>query len=242
MMEHQLNDEVSQHFRSADELGPYRSVSSLAVAALLLSLCSLVAFISPLLVVVPLAAIGTALLALARIGSHRDSLIGSGLARVALALAIALTVAPSVRDIVRSELTFRQADVAARQWLANVSSNRFAEALEGITGTAYMRIQQTAGSNTPPVDQGREFAAKLFSEDPLVYAARCGKANSQAVFLSAEKQVFLTTRPPQVVANYQAACADGQSAQISLVLKRALTRDGTVFWLVDSWGLGFPTE
>ena len=72
---------------------PYRSLSGLAVASLILGVMSAVVFVDWLLAILPATAIVLAVLALRQIRSIGNECAGSGLARTGMALAIAFWIA-----------------------------------------------------------------------------------------------------------------------------------------------------
>lgn len=177
--------------RSADELGQYRSMSTLAVAAFLLGLGSVLTFVTPMLVAIPLTAIAIAGLALAKIHSSGGSLTGSWLARAGLVLAIIFAVAAYAHVYVRDSLSIRHADVAAQKWLASVSAGRMEEALETMTPSALMKLRPPAGGrNVPPPPFDRDVAVEILRQDPLIHVVEPASASKGVVFRLLQGRFF----------------------------------------------------
>ena len=130
--------EATDDPRDVDELGQYRSLSTLAVMAFLLGLVSMLTFITPSLVVIPLTAMAVAALALTRIHSSAGALTGGWLARTGLVLAIVFAVAAFSRVSLRDHLSIQLAEAAARQWLSAVSTGQTEEALKMMTPSGLM--------------------------------------------------------------------------------------------------------
>jgi len=220
---------------SAGELGSYRSLSTLAVVAFVLGLISPVVFISPLLLVLPLAAVGTALLALAKISASSGGLSGAGLARCGFALAIVFGVAATARITVRNELFRRQAAAAARQWLSLVAANQIEKAADMLTYAARERLRPPSppGQRAPAVDRSQ--AAALLRQDPLVRIL---------VPLQQQKHLIFTCRKATTVANsggkrvqctYKITNSPAAPAALIVAVRRSQGAQGRVDWLIDAW-------
>lgn len=122
MTQPEMQELRSEDAYDADELGQYRPVSGLAVAALLLGAASPAAFISPLLLAVPLVGAAVALIATAKIRSSHGGMTGINLARTGLVLAVLFGVASATRLVVRDSLMQRKAEVPGVAWRVNVES------------------------------------------------------------------------------------------------------------------------
>jgi hypothetical protein len=118
----ELDDAVG----AAAESG-YQSLCPWATLALILAILSPTALVTPLLLAIPAAAVGAALLALARIRRSDGALTGARMARWAMTIAIACVIAPIVRDQVRNALMRRQTTAVAEAWLAQVAQGQVAE-------------------------------------------------------------------------------------------------------------------
>lgn len=236
-----MSSDLTDNPRSVDELGQYRSLSTLAVAAFLLGLCSVLAFIAPALVAIPLIAIAVALLALAKIRSSAGALTGSLLARSGLVLAIVFAVAAFAHVYVRDSLSIRLASVAAQKWLSSVSTGRIDEALDVMTPSAVMNLRpQPAGRDVPPPPFDRDVAVGMLRLDPLVHAVEPAPDSSEVLFRSTEGVFFWAGRDPEVAFRFEAAGTHAEQVELSLMLKRKLGPKNEVVWLVSSWTLINP--
>src|SRR5690606_17644014 len=130
--------------------GRYTSLSSLAVGAFLLGLGSLVALLTPLLVVIPFAGVIVSLFALVRISRSAGALSGRNLAMAGLALSVICGVASPLRVTMRDSLYSKQADQAARAWLRDVANNDLAGAMEQLTGNAKSGLMAPPSPGGPP--------------------------------------------------------------------------------------------
>ena len=238
----EATDDFRGAARNVDELGQYRSLSTLAVAAFLLGLGSVVAFAAQPLVVVPLTAVAVALLALSKIRSSAGALTGSWLARAGLALAILFAVGAFSRVYVRNNLSVGLADSAARKWLAAVSEGRIEEALEMMSRTALMRLRPPpAGRTAPPAPFDQQVAIDMLQEDPLLHALEPATDASEVQFQSTAGMFQWTTRDPEVGCMFEATGTHVEPVEFRLVLKRRVSPANDVVWLVDSWLLINPT-
>ncbi|HEV3004933.1 MAG TPA: hypothetical protein VGX78_10755 [Pirellulales bacterium] len=106
-----------------DEFGRYRAVSALAVTGVLLGLFSILAYIHPLLWLVPLVAIIVNVVALRRIAEASPALIGRKAALVGLALSLIFAIAvPIQRAIHRRELRAESLKIA-EEWFNGFRDN-----------------------------------------------------------------------------------------------------------------------
>ncbi len=221
---------------NADELGQYRSLSTLAVIAFVLGLCSAAMFAGPLMVVVPLAAVAAALLALKGIASSEGGVSGAWLARWGLALAIFFSVASAAHIKVRDNLLQRQADDVGRQWLSLAAEGRSEEMLELMTEVAIDKVAPASGAGQMSVF-GSIFSSALLRQDPLVVKLNDLQEVVAASFRLTDASVSIKSRPPQAVFRYTASCPGQEQQLCLLVLKRYRNADLNVIWLVDSWTL-----
>lgn len=242
MLMEATHDSRSADPRDVDELGQYRSLSTLAVAAFLLGLGSVLVFITPELVAIPLTAIAVAALALAKIRSSAGSLTGSWLARCGIVLAIVFAVAAFVHVYVRDSLSIRLADDAAQKWLSTVSAGRIDEALEMMTPNALMNLRpRPAEPKAPPPPFDRQVAVEILRQDPLVHAIEPAPDSKEVLFRSTDGFFSWTARDPEVLCRFQTVGTSAEQVDFSLALKRRVGPQGEVVWLVDSWTLLSPT-
>lgn len=227
---------------SADELQQYRSLSTLAVAALLLGTASVLAFAAPMLIAIPLIAIAIAALALSRIHTSEGALTGGLLARVGIVLAIIFGVAAITHGYVRSSLSIRLATDAGQEWLSLMSTGQFDEALNLMSPTAVMRLRPLptrADLPEPPFD--REMASDTLSQEAVVHAIQPAEPSEAVQFRSSDEKFAWIDRDPEVVCSFHATGTHVPEVELHLGLKRMLTSPKDVVWLVDSWSLVEPT-
>jgi len=231
----------------ADDIPEYQSLSPLAAIALVLGVLSAAALIHPMLMIVPAAAAGAALLALGRIRSSGGALTGAGVARLGLALAVVCGVATLVRTPVRDALIHRQTAAVAEDWLTAIAKGRIDDSFR-LLGS---RGMQSIG---PP--QGNPEAEPPKMEEAMAIA----RANLQAApltkYLTGLKLPLTVEAVPEwtlaedgtriiVSEEYTVAGAgDGAPRRVQLQFTRspAYEADGRP-WRVDSWALvGEPTD
>ena len=219
----------------ADELGRYRSLSSLAVCALVLSLFSMMSLLVPLLAIIPLAGIAVALLALKRIAATENTLSGTGVARFALFLSLACLVAVPMRLYVRDTLYKTQADQFARHWLELLGTGKGVEALNQLSNDAMTRFARSDNPDAPPSRIEPEVAAAQLLQDPLVtkFSKLATQRPPSLETLSAD--CSSNNGIPRVILTYRL----GDSDQVPLVVSamRVDRADQVSRWLIDSWKL-----
>jgi len=221
----------------ADEWGQYRSLSTLAVVAFVLGLCSLLAFVSPLMLVVPLAAVATALLALKGIAASEGGLSGAKLARLGLALAILFTVASFARVKIRDVLLQRQADRAGRQWLSLAAQSRSEDMLELMTKAAAGKLLPTNTAQQQTSFFGGIFAIAMMRQDPLVVRLSELRGTGEIRLELKDASIVATGQPPEAFFRYIAGNAESEQQDCLMVLKRFQASDSETIWLIDSWAL-----
>ncbi len=144
--------------------GEYQSLSPLAAIALALGLLSPLALVTPLLLAIPAAAAGAALLALAKIRSSDRALTGARIARFGLALAIVFAVATFVRDPVRNALMQRQTAAVAQQWLTLLATGEIEKSLDLLGGRAIQSLGPPEGSPDAPPPKPEDVMAIVRSK------------------------------------------------------------------------------
>ena len=218
----------------ADEWGQYRSLSSMAVVAFVLGLCSVAMFAGPLLVVVPLAAVAAALLALKGIAASGGGLSGARLAWWGLALAILFGAASSARVKVRDVIMQRQADAVAQQWVALAAEGRAEDMLVLMTRAAGDKLTPAVEVGQPMPFFGGILASALMRQDPLVVSLMELKEKGESRFQLLDSSIDATGKPPQAFLRYATST---KQAPCHFVLKRYQAPDFSAIWLVDSWSL-----
>ena len=107
-----------------DDLGAYRAVSGLAVAGLIVGVCSVMAFIHPLLWLVPLAGIVLDALALRQIAEASSRLIGRKAALVGLAISLVCGTSAPIQAFLYRRAMQAQAIEIADEWFNSLRENR----------------------------------------------------------------------------------------------------------------------
>ncbi len=221
----------------ADEWGQYSSLSTLAVVAFVLGLCSAVMFASPLMVVVPLAAVATALVALKGIAASAGGLSGARLAYWGLALAIVFGVASVTRVKVREVILQRQADHVGRQWLSLAAEGRAEEMLQLMSRSAVEKL-------TPAVEPGQPMpffagilASALIRQEPLVVSLMELQEAGKGRYQLSDSSINAAGVLPQAVFRYIAGSAGAEQKTCLMVLKRFRAPNLEAMWMVDSWSL-----
>ncbi len=220
----------------ADEWGQYRSLSSLAVVAFVLGVGSLLMFVSPLLMVVPLAAVATALLALKGIAASDGGLSGAKLARWGLALAILCSVASYARVKFSDVLMQRQADRVARQWLTLAAEGNAESMLELMSKSAIEKLTPAVAPDQPMPFFGYILASALIRHDPLTLGLAELQSEDGSLRLKLADAGLLKGSPTQASLRYVANQSKAKPLTCLLALKRFASPAGSL-WLVDSWAL-----
>jgi hypothetical protein len=234
--------ESSDDPRNVDELGQYRSLSTLAVTAFLLGMASVLAFVTPSLIVVPLTAMAIAALAMVKIHSSAGALTGQWLARAGFFLAILFAVAASSRVALRDHLSIEYAEAAAGQWLSAVSTGKMEEALELMTPSGLMKLRlPPADRDAPPPPFDPIVAVDILQHDPLRQALEPASDASEITFHLAEGTFLASPRETQVVCRFGASGTQAENVEFQLVIKRVNGPNGDLVWLVDSWMLLDPS-
>lgn len=149
------------HDRSEHQPVPYQTLAPLAALAFVLGMLSLFAFAAPLLLIVPAAAIGAALLALRKIHSSDGALSGERLACWGLALGLACGIAVFVRDPVRNALIRRQVDAISQQWLMLLADGRFEEATKLLDAEALQGLVPRPDERAKPMSKEEALAIAI---------------------------------------------------------------------------------
>ncbi len=157
-------------------------------------------------------------------------------------LAIVFAVAAFTHVYVRDSLSIRLASDAAQEWLSFVSTGRMDSALEVMTPSALMNLRPRPESEDlpdPPFD--RQQAVALLREDPLVHAIEPAQRSAEVLFSSTDEIFYWVALDPEVGCRFEAAGTRSPQVEFSMVLKRILSPQRDVVWLVDSWTLINPS-
>jgi len=221
----------------ADEFGKYTSLSNLAVCSLVLSLFSPLAFLSPLLLVVPVAAMICAGIAIGQVRSSSGSLSGANLAYAALAIGIICAVASVVRVQVRDYHYRTQADRVTREWLELLIADRAIDSIEMLSGSAKHQLFPPPAPGEPSAPFNPEVAAERLSGDTLTTYlsdhADLGEIGFELLDFSSDT----SARNPRAVVNYRVDVPECEPATLSVVLTRIEGPGMPAAWLVDTWNI-----
>jgi hypothetical protein len=157
--------EPAFHSDEPPEVSEYRTMSALAIVALIFGLAAPLCFWAPLLMVIPLVGTALAIIALRRIAVSDGALTGQGVAFAALALCLASAAASISHDRVTRYLRANQAEELARQWIGLLTAGRTQAAFD-----------LTVEGSRPPVPPGpgepppKEAPIEAFTKAPIVQA------------------------------------------------------------------------
>ena len=169
--------EPAFHSDDPPEVSEYRTMSALAIVALVFGLASPLCFWAPLLIGVPLFGAALAIVALRRIAASDGALAGRTLALTALALCLVSATASISHDRVTRYLRSNQAEEMARHWLGLLLAGKTQEAFQlTVDGT---RPQAPPGPGMPPPT---ETPLETFTKHPLVKAISAAGAASDVRF------------------------------------------------------------
>ena len=176
-------DEVREQYVADDvqAVAEYRSVSKLAVTALLVGLLSAVALIPPHSLVINLLGVICAVLALARIARADRRLVGRNLALVGLALSLAFGSYAYARGAVIQHLVAGEAEQWGLDWCKLVREGRLPLALE---------LKQPPTSRRPLNDTLAEYYSENPQGDALMKAFR--ENDAVMALLTAPSEAKLT--------------------------------------------------
>lgn len=216
----------------------YSQLAPMAIVALVLGMASVLALIGPLFFLVPIAAIGLALLALGKIRNSDGALSGARLAHAAIALATICFVATIVRTEVRDRMLKQQASATADRWVAMMTEGRIAEAMELLSGDALSTLVPRPAPNTPPMsaEEMQRIAREAMELDPLVRDYVGGDA--EITVESVSEPISDANRTIAGV-NFMVADAKGshRHVQVQLARSRYYETSGEP-WRIDRWDAG----
>ncbi len=138
----------------------YRRICGLAILTFLLGLASALAFIGPLLLVLPFAGLGVGLLALAKIKANTDHLSGRTLAVWGIMLSVLFSVAATVRPVLLQKLLLQQGDAFGQRWMEMLSEGQDEQALQYVDVSAIQRM-------APRDAQGKPIRSENFETEIL---------------------------------------------------------------------------
>jgi hypothetical protein len=229
----------SPAFHSDDqpEVSEYRTISALAIVALVFGLAAPFCFWAPFLMVIPLVGAGLAIVALRRIDESGGTLMGRGVALSVLALSLASATASISHDRVTRHLRSNQAEVLARQWI-NLLLNGRTQVAFGLTVDGARPPAPPAPGEPPP----KESPLQRFTKDPVVTALVAAGPDSTIRFERTSSYTPLSSHQVVVEQEYSVAPAAVHGSQPSqpvgvvLDLQRShLAGEKSLHWLVLSF-------
>lgn len=216
----------------------YSQLAPMAIVALILGMASILALIGPLFFLVPIAAIGLALLALGKIRNSDGALSGARLAHAAIALATICFVAALVRTEVRDRLLKQQASATADRWLAMMTEGRVAEARELLSGDAMSTLlpSPAPGEERLPPEEMDRISLEALGLDPLVRDYVDGDA--EVTVESVSEPISDANRTIAGV-NFMVADAKGRHRHVQIKLARSPYYEASGEpWRIDRWDAG----
>ena len=225
-----MSETAFSQSHNADELGQYRSLSTLAVVALLLGLASPLFFTARAFSAIPVAGVAVALVALLRIHASQGSQTGATIAKLGLLLSVVFFVAPHALSYVRDSTSLRMAERTAHRWVDAVSHQRWGEAAT-LTDQAklYSLLPRSSAPDAPPPRFDLAMATTEMSQEETAQS------------LSTQDKVELTlleasfqwgTRTSDVVCVYDLSGNDSDLSAVMLILTRRTGPEGGVLWLI----------
>jgi hypothetical protein len=225
----------------ADDIPEYQSLSPLAAIALVLGVLSATALIHPMLMIVPAAAAGAALLALGKIRASGGALTGASVARWGLALAIVLGAATLVRTPVRDALIRRQTAAVAEDWLTAIAKGRIDDSFRLLGSRGMQSIGPPQGNpeaEPPTMEEAMAIARANMAAAPITKHLAGLKL---PLTVEAAPEWTLAEDGTRIIVGQEYAvsgASDGEPRQVQLQFTRspAYESDGRP-WRVDSWTL-----
>jgi hypothetical protein len=224
-----------------DDATTYRQVSAAAVWALLLGVASALAFVGPLFLFLPVAAIGLGLLALSKIQRSDGALTGARLAKLALFLAVAFTIASFVRDKLRDRMLEEQAAAVTQRWLQRLAEGDIEEARAMLSGEA-------ANSLAPPPKMGQPAPSAADTQTLVIEKLRSDpltKAVAEEKSFSILPGGDITYDGPRTIVHRTVAvggASQGEQRRASVQLTRHHAYEASGLpWRIDRWTL-LPSE
>jgi hypothetical protein len=225
------------HTDDPPEVSEYRTISALAIVALVFGLAAPLCFWAPFLMVIPLVGAGLSIVAQRRITASDGALTGRGVALAALALSLASATASISHDRVTRHLQSKQAEVLARQWISLL-----------LNGNTQVAFGLTVDGSRPPAPPGpgepppKETPFEAFTKNPVVKALIGAGPNSNIRFERISSYTPLSSHQVVLQQEYSISPAASPNSQSSnpvgvvLDLQRSrLAGENNLHWLVLSF-------
>ncbi len=218
----------------------YRSISGAAVVALLLGLASPLNFVSPALIVVPIAAVGCALLASRSIAASGGGLAGRSLATTGLALAAFSAAAAPTYKYTRDGRYLAQAEEAAGAWLAHLAAGDTKAAGEMTSLSAIRRITPEQPTGLPSIGPAGPVVtnyARLLGGEPVTKAlAGVAEGKAPRLICTEAELAFLKGRIQCMMRFDAEGPGDGSPVGVNVSAVLPVLIPDPV-WVIDEWSL-----
>ena len=223
----------------ADELVSYRSLSSLAILALVLGLFSPLSLIAPPLFVIPLAGMAVALLAIRNILAQPGILTGMTLAKIALFLCTFCLVVAPVKSAVSASIYKKQADQAAQRWFETIVEGDLSEALGQLTPSAIGGLSRPDPASGNPADRqpsqpAIEDVVEALGKDHFVEDLRAQAESGPLDFTAVSMSVDTNRSQPAVSIDYSIDNKGGSSS-VMIQCLRVNTPPSGKSWKIEAW-------
>jgi len=226
---------------TASDLGPdigdYRAVSRLAVAALMLGLASVLALITPVLWFLPVLASVLGFAALVRIKQNAATLIGRKAALIAIALGVTFAVAAPARAISRGVWLGARARSFAEVWLDFLRGGQPYHAHQLTQSTdERLPLDEDLPSKYKEPDLKEDFGE--FTRRPVAASLLRWRDGAELTYLNSEI-TYSSQTEDVVVLRYLLADPDRQEPTTArITLLRTVGPDGKERWRVTNQVLG----
>jgi hypothetical protein len=229
-----LTSEPAFHADDTLEVTGYRTLSALAIVALLFGLASPLCYAWPLLMGIPIFGAALCILAMQRIDASDGALAGRWAAVAGLMLCVASGAATISYDLVTRSIRTRQATEFAHDWLEMLLAGKGEEAF--LLTVAGNRPEPPPEPGTPPPEKT---PLQEFLEHPVVTELKAAGANSQiqsgetVTFEPQPGGQFIVQRKFGIEPNESASSSHEDTIEALLTLQRSrLAGERLPRWLV----------
>lgn len=152
----------------ANQLAEYQSISIAAIASLLLGAASLLSFISPLLIAVPIVGVVFSVVTMRRIEKSEGQLLGKRLALIGFALAMLFGVSSKAKTFVSAKLLEQQSQTCVASWVQLLQEEKFEAAMSLTTLTSAPAPHSHLPSHDHDEDHDEENKVDKFKQHKVV--------------------------------------------------------------------------
>ena len=214
----------------------YRSLSVMALVAMVLGIASPLVFAAPLLLILPLLALTCSVLALRRIAASPDVLTGRALAQIGLLLALTCLTAVGVKGYVAKQLLARQTEPIARQWIDFVVKGNTAESYLMTFAPVTRSDQRERLASTTSSAEGETPQQKLasYAEQSVVKRLQTLGSGHQTSVLRNGAIEWLGKGRVRFLQEFEVRDAAGKHMGVRLQFQRASPLGGSGWRLVNA--------